>query len=92
MDFGSSMQKSMYYGYLGTDSAGRIALGISVSEKSGASMDWYEVATDDEAIGNVKLPIGRGYRGRDWKFSVAGTAMKSFESITLLPVVLSRRT
>ena len=91
LDFGTSKLKSMTYGYLATDSAGRIALGIAVSEKSGASTDWYEVATDEEAIGNVRLPIGRGYRGRYWKFSIAGTAMKSFEAITLLPVVLSRR-
>ena len=81
----------MTYGYLATDSDGRIALGIAVSEKSGAKTDWYEVATDEEAIGNVRLPIGRGYRGRYWKFSIAGTSMKSFEAITLLPVVLSRR-
>jgi hypothetical protein len=46
---------------------------------------------DKEATDNVKVPIGRGLKGRYWKFEVASESMATFEALTLLPVVLTRK-
>jgi len=64
MDFGTSYTKSVQYGYIGADSEGRVALGVSVSEKSDVRQYWYEITADNVAATNLKLPIGLGLKGR----------------------------
>jgi hypothetical protein len=91
LDFGSTQYKAVTTAYLGVDVDGRIAVGTGVSEKSGIAEYWYEVTMDKEATDNVKIPIGRGLKGRYWKLSVASEALSSFESLTILPVVLTRK-
>lgn len=91
MDFGSNQQKAIPDAYLAVDIDGRIALGVTVSEKKDATQFWYEVSADQVAVNNLKLPIGRGLRGRYWKFDIASESLSDFESLTLLPVVLTRR-
>lgn len=91
MDFGSSLEKSVPYAYLGCDAEGRVALGVSVSEKASVRQYWYEITSDNEAVNNLKVPIGKGLKGRYWKFEIASDALQSFDAVTLLPAVLSRR-
>jgi hypothetical protein len=91
MDFGSSLEKSVPYAYLGCDAEGRVALGVSVSEKASVRQYWYEVTSDNEAVNNLKIPIGKGLKGRYWKFEIASDALQSFDAVTLLPATLSRR-
>lgn len=91
LDFGSTMQKAVTNAYLAVDVDGRIAVGVGVSEKTGIAQYWYEVSMDKEAPDNVKLPIGRGLKGRYWKFEIASEALTSFDAITVLPVVMTRR-
>jgi hypothetical protein len=91
MDFGTSFNKSVQYAYIAADSEGRVALGVSVSEKSAVAQYWYEITTDNEAINNLKIQIGKGLRGRYWKFDIASDALESFDAVTLLPVTLRRR-
>ena len=91
LDFGSTQYKAVTTAYLGVDVDGRIAVGVGVSEKSGVAQHWYEVTMDKEATDNVKVPIGRGLKGRYWKFEVASESMATFEALTVLPVVLTRK-
>jgi hypothetical protein len=91
MDFGTSLYKSVPTAYLGVDVDGRIAVGVGVSEKTGVAQYWYEVSMDKEAPDNVRSPIGRGLKGRYWKFEVASEALSTFDALTVLPVVLTRR-
>jgi hypothetical protein len=91
MDFGTSYDKAIPYAYLGADIDGRLALGVRVSEKSGPAEFWYEVTMTQDAVGNVKIPIGKGLKGRYWKFEVASEALSSFDMMSVLPVVLTRR-
>jgi hypothetical protein len=62
-----------------------------VSEKADVRQYWYEITTDNAAANNLKIPIGRGLKGRYWKFDIASDALESFDAVTLLPVKLSRR-
>jgi hypothetical protein len=91
MDFGVTHDKSVSDAYLAVDIDGRIALGVRVSEKPGPAEFWYEVTMDKDAVSNVKVPIGRGLKGRYWKFEVASEAMSSFDALTVLPSKLTRR-
>ena len=92
LDFGTSFKKRVTNAFLAVDLSGRLAIGVGVSEKAGVDTEWYEVEVDSEAMKNIKIPIGKGLQGRYWKFSVAGESLKSFEAVTLLPFVMSRRT
>lgn len=91
VDFGSTQQKRVSDSYIAADADGRIALGVAVSEKEGISRYWYEITPSMAAINNIKLPIGRGLRGKYWKFDVASESMSEFDAITVLPYVLKRR-
>lgn len=91
IDFGSTQQKGVSDAYLAVDADGRIALGVSVSEKSGIAQYWYAVTPTMAAINNIKMPIGRGLRGRYWKFDVASESMTEFDAVEVLPYVLTRR-
>lgn len=91
LDFGSTQQKAVPDAYLAVDANGRVALGVSVSEKTQISTYWYEANRDLEAINNVKMPIGKGLKGRYWKFEIASDAVSEFDAVTVLPVVLARR-
>lgn len=91
VDFGSTQQKRVSDSYIAADADGRIALGVAVSEKEGISRYWYEITPSMAAINNIELPIGRGLRGKYWKFDVASESMSEFDAITVLPYVLKRR-
>ena len=91
MDFGTSFTKSVQYAYIAADSEGRVALGISVAGQAAVTQGWYEVVSDNAAANNLKITIGRGLKGRYWKFDIASDALESFDAVTLLPVKLSRR-
>ena len=91
LDFGSTQQKAVPDAYLAVDANGRVALGVSVSEKTQISTYWYEANRELEAINNVKVPIGKGLKGRYWKFEIASDAVSEFDAVTVLSVVLARR-
>ena len=91
VDFGSTHKKGVSDAYIAADADGRIALGVAVSEKTGISRYWYEITPSMAAIDNIKIPIGKGLRGRYWKFDVASESMSEFDAITVLPYVLTRR-
>jgi hypothetical protein len=91
IDFGTALEKSVPVAYLGADVDGRVALGVSVSEKAGVSTYWYEANRELEAINNVKVPIGKGLSGRYWKFGIASDALSEFDAVTVIPVTLKRR-
>ncbi len=91
IDFGTALEKSVPVAYLGADIDGRVALGVSVSEKAGVSTYWYEANRELAAINNVKVPIGKGLSGRYWKFGIASDALSEFDAVTVIPVTLKRR-
>lgn len=91
IDFGTALEKSIPVAYLGADIDGRVALGVSVSEKSVVSTYWYEANRELAAINNVKVPIGKGLSGRYWKFGIASDALSEFDAVTVIPVTLKRR-
>ncbi len=91
IDFGTALEKSIPVAYLGADVDGRVALGISVSEKAGIATYWYEANRELAAINNVKVPIGKGLSGRYWKFGIASDALSEFDAVTVIPVTLKRR-
>lgn len=91
IDFGDTHEKMVPYAYLAADAEGRIALGVSASGENGVAQHWYEATMDNAAVKNLRIPVGRGLRGRHWKFEVASDALKKFDALTTLPVVLSRR-
>ncbi len=91
IDFGTALEKSVPVAYLGADVDGRVALGVSVSEKAGVSTYWYEANRELAAINNVKVPIGKGLSGRYWKFGIASDALSEFDAVTVIPVTLKRR-
>lgn len=91
IDFGTALEKSVPVAYLGANVDGRVALGVSVSEKAGVSTYWYEANRELEAINNVKVPIGKGLSGRYWKFGIASDALSEFDAVTVIPVTLKRR-
>lgn len=91
IDFGTALEKSVPVAYLGADVDGRVALGISVSEKAGIATYWYEANRELAAINNVKVPIGKGLSGRYWKFGIASDALSEFDAVTVIPVTLKRR-
>lgn len=91
IDFGTAIEKTVPVAYLGADVDGRVAFGVSVSEKAGVSTYWYEANRELEAINNVKVPIGKGLSGRYWKFGIASDALSEFDAVTVIPVTLKRR-
>jgi len=91
IDFGTALEKTVPVAYLGADVDGRVAFGVSVSEKAGVSTYWYEANRELEAINNVKVPIGKGLSGRYWKFGIASDALSEFDAVTVIPVTLKRR-
>ena len=91
IDFGTALEKSVPVAYLGADVDGRVAFGVSVSEKAGVSTYWYEANRELAAINNVKVPIGKGLSGRYWKFGIASDALSEFDAVTVIPVTLKRR-
>lgn len=87
-DFQSSFQKRLTDAYMGLKSNGTVKLTITTE----SSTTPYTV-TGTSALENIKIPLGRGARGRYWQIKLENQTGSSFvlDSIELLAEILGRR-
>jgi hypothetical protein len=76
---------------LALEADGDVYVGVSNPVGSQSEHRWYRISTDQDAVTTARVGFEKGVRNRYWRFSVASDALKTLESVTVIPVVLSRR-
>ena len=89
-DFGDSHLKNVNRVYLGMWADGKMAL-KTITE--GNVERWYELEARREGVHEYRVPLPKGVKSRYWAFQIGNVMGGDFslESVTILPVVLSRR-
>lgn len=89
-DFNDSHLKNVNRVYLGMWADGKMAL-KTITE--GNVERWYELEARRDGIHEYRVPLPKGVKSRYWSFQIGNVMGGDFslESVTILPVVLSRR-
>lgn len=89
-DFGDSHLKNVNRVYLGMWADGKMAL-KTITE--GNVERWYELEARREGVHEYRVPLPKGVKSRYWSFQIGNVMGGDFslDSVTMLPVVLSRR-
>lgn len=90
-DFNDSHLKNVNRVYLGLWADGRMAL-KTITE--GLTERWYSLDAPTAGLHELRVPLPKGVRARYWSFKIGNELGSDFtlDSVTLLPIVLSRRT
>ena len=95
LDLGTHFIKDVKAAYIGYNSAGRLLLYVTTTNKGSREQWWYELKDGaSDSLRDGRVTVGRGLRAKYWQFEVVNLDGADFEldDIQIMYNVLSRRT